>query len=188
MKRLLIIIVLGFVLTLSSSAQDRTLIEGREVYLLVKEITEAHEGIRSITSDFVQKKRSVLFSEDIVQKGNFQYEAPDTLIWKYTWPVEMKFDLGTATDKMSLMLKDMIVNTVTGAMLTDTKSFKVTYYTTRDETISVVLVPLAKRLQKMYKELTIVLDGTSLYAESISFVEANDDQTIIIFNNQEVWK
>ena len=49
-------------------------------------------------------------------------------------------------------------------------------------------MPLAKRLQKMYKELTIVLDGTSLYAESISFVEANDDQTIIIFNNQEVWK
>lgn len=188
MKRLFTIIALLYVSLFSSFAQDRVHMTGDEVKYLIEKITAAHEGIQTISSDFVQKKTSVMFSEDMVQKGCFKYVSPDSLVWEYTWPVAMSFDMGDGANKMSLMLKDMIVNTITGATITDAKNFSAKYFHNADNTISVVLTPLSKRLQKMYKELCIVLDGNTFYATSVSFIETNDDKTVITFTNQEVKK
>ena len=155
---------------------------------LESRIIAAHEGIVSITSDFTQTKVSQLFDEPVVQKGKFEYSAPESLVWEYKWPTELRLDMSDIANKMTMMLKDVIINAITGVSLTDRKSFEIGYSNESDGSILVSLTPKSRTIAKMFRKVCLRLDGKTLYASSVSFEESNGDSTSIMFNNQVIKK
>ena len=201
-SRTSIIIIIFCLLSGITFAQNGkgTAVTGSQLDALTKAVISAHQQLKTLSASFTQEKSSALFSEKVVQKGKFNYQAPSKLRWEYTSPktITLLFDdrkVSVVTDKGVLnnpnkMLNElgaMIINTINGSNLCDNKKFDIKFFkNSQDGSYTAQLKPLDKKIQASYSDIQVILNGKSYLAEKVILNENNGDVTTITFSNMKI--
>ena len=183
MKRYLLVI--GYwLLVIALSAQD--LSEQK----IIEKMTSAAEKIKTVQCDFTQTKQSKMLKGEQVSKGKMFCQQPDKLRWEYTSPrpstlvlegTEARLLKGNeqgARNKFIGEMARMIMNSVAGKCLTDSKSFQVSAKELPTKYVA-TLVPQKKDMKRLYTKLVLHFDIKQETVTEIELHEKNGDKTLI---------
>ena len=183
MKRYLLVI--GYwLLVIALSAQD--LSEQK----IIEKMTSAAEKIKTVQCDFTQTKQSKMLQGEQVSKGKMFCQQPDKLRWEYTSPrpstlvlegTEARLLKGNeqgARNKFIGEMARMIMNSVAGKCLTDSKSFQVSAKELPTKYVA-TLVPQKKDMKRLYTKLVLHFDIKQETVTEIELHEKNGDKTLI---------
>ena len=167
--------------------------------VFAKKLQEHYSTVKSISADFTQVKKSLLFDEPMLSKGVFYYETPDKIRWEQRSPSANYFVLnkdqviqfdGEALKKSSgvnmqmSVFRKFILGTVDGTILNDA-SFDKSFQSKNGKKI-ITLIPLDKRMAKRLDKIELTFDETSLLLDQLKLYENQDESTEISFNNQKI--
>ena len=167
--------------------------------VFAKKLQEHYSTVKSISADFTQVKKSLLFDEPMLSKGVFYYETPDKIRWEQRSPSSNYFVLnkdqviqfdGEALKKSSgvnmqmSVFRKFILGTVDGTILNDA-SFDKSFQSKNGKKI-ITLIPLDKRMAKRLDKIELTFDETSLLLDQLKLYENQDESTEISFNNQKI--
>ncbi|MCQ2265839.1 MAG: outer membrane lipoprotein carrier protein LolA [Bacteroidales bacterium] len=197
MKKILNVFILIALLSGTVSAQkSETEITGNQLDVLVKKISTTHQQLKTLSAEFVQEKASSLFTEKVVQKGKFYYQAPKQLRWEYSSPQKLcllfndkKVSIVTekgVVNNPNPMLNELgatIIGTINGSNLCDQKNFKGSFYKNGKSNYTAVLIPTNKKMKGNYKKIHVLIDGKSYLAKQVTLYEQSGDITTISFSH-----
>ena len=133
-----------------------------------QKINQTASAIKTMECDFVQTKHLKLLNDKLVSKGRMYYQKSDKLRWEYVTPYTYTFVLNA--DKVLLKNKKrsdvidvrqnkvfreiarMMMNSVVGDCLNDSKSFKNSISDRGGEWIA-TLVPLRKEMKQLFQTI-----------------------------------
>lgn len=176
---------------------SETEVTGTQYDALLKKISTTHQQLKTLSAEFVQEKTSSLFTEKVVQKGKFYYQAPKQLRWEYLSPKKLILlfndkKVSIVTDKgvvnnPNTMLNELgatIIGTINGNNLCDQKNFKSSFYkNSKTGDYSAVLIPVNKKMKGSYKKINVIIDGKSYLAKQVVLYEQSGDVTTITFSH-----
>ena len=158
---------------------------------IIQEMTAAAERIKTIQCEFTQTRYMKMLSKEQVSKGKMFCQQPDKLRWEYVSPkasalimdganVRMtKSDTGNESrNKFVGEMARMIMNSVAGKCLTDSKSFLVSAQETPTEYVA-SLLPQKKEMKRMYTKLVLHFDLKQSTVTEIEMYEKSGDRTVI---------
>jgi len=167
--------------------------------VLIHKLDSFALSLKSIRSDFTQKKHISVLEEDIISKGKFIFRRPNTLKWSYTTPINYEvalldgkfkinndgktseFDINS--NKMFAEINNMIVSMVNGSILTS-EQFGVELFESSKQ-YKAVLNPKNKDFKRFISEIHIFFEKSDLMVSKIRMVEASGDFTLISFSNRK---
>ena len=175
-------------------------VTGAQLTQLTQAISKAHQQVKTLSANFTQEKTSTLFTEKVVQKGVFCYQAPKQLRWEYKSPkaltllfndtkVTVLTDKGAINNpnKMLNEMGKMIINTINGTNMSDNDNFDISYLkNNQDGSYIAVLNPTNKKIKANYSSIRVILNGKNYLAEKVILNESNGDVTTITFSNMKI--
>lgn len=170
---------LCFLLSLSVQAQ------GLSEQKMIEKMAAAAEKIQTVRCHFTQTKHMKMLKSEQVSKGKMFCQQPDQLRWEYTSPRASTLILnGTessldgAKNKFMGEMARMIMNSVAGKCLTDSKAFQTSAKELPTEYVA-TLIPLRKDMKRMYAKLVLHFDIGQETVTEVELHEKNGDRTII---------
>ena len=192
MKKLLIVIML----TLSALHQPVTaqVTQGQ----VKQQISQAAASVKSMQCDFVQTKHLKMLGDKVVSNGRMYYQQSDKLRWEYVSPykytfilngnkVQLKNDKRTDVidverNKLFKEIARIMMSSVVGDCLNDTRSFKVTITDAKTSWVA-TLVPQRKEMKQMFSSIRLYFNKKSSMLSMVELVEKNGDKTFIELKN-----
>ena len=183
MKRYLLVIGYWLLITALSA-------QGLSEQKIIEKMTSAAEKIKTVQCDFTQTKQSKMLKGEQVSKGKMFCQQPDKLRWEYTSPrpstlvlegTEARLLKGNeqgARNKFIGEMARMIMNSVAGKCLTDSKSFQVSAKELPTKYVA-TLVPQKKDMKRLYTKLVLHFDIKQETVTEIELHEKNGDKTLI---------
>ena len=175
----IVLFVICCLLSLTLNAQ------GLSEQEIIQRMAAAAEKIKTVRCDFTQRKQMKMLKGEQVSKGKMFCQQPDQLRWEYTSPrastlildgTESSLD-GTKNKFMGEMAR-MIMNSVAGKCLTDSKAFQVSAKEMPTEYVA-TLLPLRKDMKRMYAKLVLHFDVSKETVTQVELHEKNGDKTLI---------
>jgi len=186
MRKLLFLLVLS-VLALHLNAQVITETQARQ------RINAATAKMKSMQCNFVQTKYVSILNDKLVSKGRMYCSGTNKLRWEYTSPyaytfllngatVQMKNDRSTrqvnvGQNKMFGEITRIMMNSVTGKCLSNSKDFKVKLQCVQGYWTA-LLTPHRKNLKQLFSTVTLHFDKSWLVSKVI-LTEKDGNRTII---------
>lgn len=165
---------------------------------IIQKINKAASSMQSMQCDFVQTKHLKLLKDKMVSNGKMYYQSPNLLRWEYVNPYTYTFILN---DSKVLLKKDkrndvidinknkvfkeiarMMMNSVVGKCLNDTKTFSTTI-TSSGKGYVATLIPLRKDIKQMYNKIILHFDATNCCVRRVEMYEKSGDFTVIELKN-----
>jgi len=170
---------------------------------IIQKISKAAQSMTSMQCDFVQTKHLKLLNDDMVSNGKMYYQQSSKLRWEYTSPYTYTFILndskvllkkGNRNDvidvnqnKMFKEIARMMMNSVVGKCLTDTKDFKVSVVESGDEYVA-TLLPQKKDMKQMFSKIILHVGKQQLTINKVEMQEKKGDNTVIVLKNVQLNK
>lgn len=170
---------------------------------IIQKISKAAQSMTSMQCDFVQTKHLKLLNDDMVSNGKMYYQQSSKLRWEYTSPYTYTFILndskvllkkGNRNDvidvnqnKMFKEIARMMMNSVVGKCLTDTKDFKVSVVESGDEYVA-TLLPQKKDMKQMFSKIILHVGKQQLSINKVEMQEKKGDNTVIVLKNVQLNK
>lgn len=192
MKRLFLSLVLSVVCLIGSFAQ------GGADAGVIRQINAVASKMKTMQCDFVQTKHIKMLNDKMVSHGKMYYQQSDKLRWEYTSPYTYTFVLngskvllskGKRNDvinvNQSKFFKEIariMMNSVIGKCLTDTKDFRTTIATTNAEWVA-TLVPQRKEMKQMFQKVVLHFNRQKMMVSTVELVEKKGDRTVIQLKN-----
>lgn len=170
---------------------------------IIGQISTAAQAMKSMQCDFTQTKHLKMLNDNMVSKGKMYYQQTNKLRWEYTSPYTYTFILndtkvllkkGDRNDvidvnqnKMFKEIARMMMNSVVGKCLSDTKSFKTSIAETPAEYVA-TLLPQKKDIKQMWTKLILHFDRKQNMVVKVEMHEKNGDNTIIELQNTQTNK
>lgn len=170
---------------------------------VVQQISQAAQSMKTMQCDFVQTKHLKMLNDKMISKGKMYYQQADKLHWEYTTPYTYTFILngskvllkkGTRNDvinvsqnKMFKEIARIMMNSVVGKCLTDTKSFKTSISESQSEYVA-TLIPQTKDMKQMWTKLVLHFNRKQMMVSKVEMHEKNGDRTIIELLNAQTNK
>ena len=164
--------------------------QGLSEQKIIQKMTASAEKIKTVQCNFTQTKQSKLLKEAQVSKGKMLCQQPDKLRWEYTSPRPSTLvlegnearllkgtDQGTKSKFIGGMAR-MIMNSVAGKCLTDSKTFSVTTKEMPTEYVA-TLVPQKKDMKRLYSKLILHYNIKQETVTGVELHEKNGDKTLI---------
>lgn len=188
MKRFLVSMTTLFLCLCSIMAQN---IDEEKVK---QQINSVASKMKTMRCDFVQTKYIKMLNDKMVSKGKMYYQQSDKLRWEYSSPYEYAFVLngskvlisrGKRNDvvnvNQSKFFKEIariMMNSVVGKCLTDTKDFKTNITGTQTEYV-VTLYPKQKQMQQMFQKIILHFSRQKSIVSKVELIEKKGDRTLI---------
>lgn len=196
MKRLILLFSL-VICTLASVAQND--VSASEQKQMVSQIVSASKSVNSLQSDFVQTKHLRILGKDMVSKGKLYLKGGQKLRWEYTSPYTYIFiinggkvlmknsnnktnSIDVNSSKMFKSITRIMMSSMTGECLSNSKEFKVTMKKGNSEWIA-QLVPQQKELASMFSLITLHINPSTKMVTQVELKEKSGDTTIIKMSN-----
>ena len=193
MKRYILFTVYCFLFTALAA-------QGLSEQKIIQKMTLAAESIKTVQCSFTQTKRMKMLSKEQVSQGKMFCQQPDKLRWEYTSPrsstlildgtnvrlLKGDSDNGGRNKFMGEMAR-LIMNSVAGKCLTDSKAFQVSAKELPTEYIA-TLLPLKKEMKRLYTKLVLHFDTKQSAVTKVELHEKNGDQTIIDLHDIQINK
>ena len=164
--------------------------QGLSEQKIIQKMTASAEAIQTVKCNFTQKKQSKMLKGEQVSEGKMFCQQPDKLRWEYTSPKPSTLVLdgtkaqllkggeqGTRNKFVGEMAR-MIMNSVAGKCLTDSKTFLVSAKEMPTKYVA-TLVPQKKDMKRLYAKLVLHYDITQETVTEIELYEKNGDRTLI---------
>lgn len=188
MKRFLVSMTTLFLCLCSIIAQN---IDEEKVK---QQINSVASKMKTMRCDFVQTKYIKMLNDKMVSKGKMYYQQSDKLRWEYSSPYAYAFVLngskvlisrGKRNDvvnvNQSKFFKEIariMMNSVVGNCLTDTKDFKTSITGTQTEYV-VTLYPKQKQKQQMFQKIILHFSRQKSIVSKVELIEKKGDRTLI---------
>ncbi len=163
-----------------------------------KEIGQAAAALKTLQCDFVQTKHLKMLNDDMVSKGKMYYEQDSKLRWEYVTPYAYTFILNgdkvllknrnrndvidVNQNKVFKEIARIMMSSVVGDCLSDTRSFKTSIRGTDTEWVA-TLLPLRKDIKQMFQQITLHFNKQRRIVTKVELLEKNGDKTIIELKN-----
>lgn len=194
MKRQIYILILSLV-ALTSVAQTP---QERQA---IQQVSRAAAAIKTMQADFVQTKHLRMLGDKMVSRGRMCYQQSNRLRWEYTKPYAYTFILNGNSVMMSKgghrdvvdvnrnkvfrKIAQMMMSSVVGTCLTDSKRFKVSM-TVDKQTCTATLLPQKKDVKAMFTRIVLVFNRKTSVVSKVTMYEKNGDRTEIILDNVRI--
>ena len=173
-----------------------TLLNNTETFK--KSFAQATATTESIQSDFKQEKSLSMLSENIHSTGKFWYRKKDKIRMEYIQPYsyimilnggkifikegQKENKISANSNKVFQQVNRILIDCISGSML-DNPDFQSRIFESQGSFL-VELIPQAKNLKDLYKNINIIIDKKDYTATSIEMFEISGDKTIIRFQNK----
>jgi len=188
MKRF--VLVIGYwLLVIALSAQ------GLSEQQIIEKMISAAQQIKTVRCDFIQTKHMKMLSKEMVSQGRMFCQQPDKLRWEYTAPrvttlilngTDVRLRKGEAANASQNRfigeMARMIMNSVAGKFLTDSKAFQVTAEEMPTEYVA-TLLPLRKDMKRIFTKLVLHFDIRQSTVTEVDLYEKSGDRTVIELRN-----
>lgn len=170
---------------------------------IIKQINTAVSRISTMQCDFEQTKHMKMLNNKLVSTGIMKYQQSDKLRWEYKNPYNYIFILngskvylkkGSRNDvidikqnKVFKSIAQIMMNSVVGKCLTDTKEFDVSIVNANNEWVA-TLIPQKKELKQMYAKIILHFNKSNSIIQTVEMCEKNGDKTIIELKNVQLNK
>lgn len=192
MKNIIIVLLVIFV----SNAVLAQETEMKHPERIIGAIQKLSKQTNSIQADFVQEKKLDYLKESQVSSGKF-YSQEENMRWEQIKPsqyimlvsaTEMKIkekgkerEFGAAADKYLDQIKGILKTSMTGNF-TESDDFKPSYFENNSFYI-VKLIPVNKRLAKMFDTVKLEFDKNTFRLKVLTFVQS-DGTSSMTFSNE----
>ena len=196
MRRICVVFVLITLISYNCFAQTK--VNKEEQSKMIQTIEKAVSSLKSMHCSFRQEKVIGLLNEKVVSIGTMDYCQPTKLRWQYNKPYTYTFVINgnkvminSSSQKniidarQSKVFKEVtriMVNSITGQCLTDSKQFNVTMYNNQTEWIA-NMVPVAKELKSMFKTIKLHIDPKKGLVSRVVLTEKSNDVTTIYLSD-----
>ena len=174
--------------------------QGLSEQKMIQKMTSAAEEIKTIQCNFTQTKHSKMLKGEQVSQGKMFCQQPDKLRWEYTSPrlsalvldgtkaqlIKGNTDNGSRNKFVGEMAR-MIMNSVAGKCLTDSKAFQVSAKEMPTEYVA-TLLPLKKEMKRLYTKLVLHFDIKQSTVTEVELHEKNGDRTVIELHDIQINK
>lgn len=190
MKRILSITLLLLCVTAAVAATSEAQIKQR--------IGQAAAAMRSMQCEFVQTKHLKMLNDRVVSTGRMYYQQSNRLRWEYVSPYSYTFvyngsKVAIRTGKRSDVIDAnknkvfreigrVMMSSVVGDCLNDTRSFKASIAETSTEWVA-TLVPQRKEMKQLFKQIKLHFDRKRALVTTVELIERNGDSTVIQLKN-----
>lgn len=194
--RTLLVILLALVTCLPAAAQQT---EAQ----IKAHINSVAKQMQTMQCDFVQTKHVKLLNDKMTSTGRMYFSGGTKLRWEYVKPYSYIFIIngsqvavrkGERNDvvnvnqsKLFREIARVMMNSVTGHCINDSKDFKTTLQTTKTEWVA-TLVPAKKTMKQMFQKIVLHFNRQQSMVSSVEMVEKNGDRTVIQLKNVQVNK
>ena len=194
MKKILLLLAAVFV-TAGLCAQSDVQIKAR--------INKVARDMRTMQCDFVQTKNLRMLNDKMVSTGRMYYKQGGLLRWEYTRPYSYVFIVNgnqvavrnakrndvidVNKSKMFKEIARIMMNSVVGKCINDSRDFKTSISTTSAEWIA-TLVPQKRGMRSMFQKIVLHFNRSRSMVSQVDMFEKNGDRTIIVLKNVEVNK
>jgi outer membrane lipoprotein carrier protein len=177
-------------------------IEGTRIEEVLREVDARQKTLSTLRADFQQTRETGLLAEPEVSTGEFTFEQPNRVLWKYDQPrpVQVMIADGVLTTYYPLLRKaetmeirhieDRVFRYLgagTGAIRELARYFDLRFTEDRHENQFVLeLTPKTKTLAKRVRSVTIWIDGSTYFTRAFEYVEGDGDLTRFEFSNIEM--
>ncbi len=192
MKRFIITITLTITITIGLYAQQVNEVQVRQ------RISQVASQMKSMQCDFVQTKHVKMLNDKLVSKGKMYYQQANKLRWEYITPYQYTFLLNdqkvqiksgqrnsvidVKQNKVFREIARIMMNSVVGKSLSDTKDFRVSIAESGTEWIA-TLLPQRKEMKQMFQKVILHFNKQRSMVSQVVMLEKNGDQTVIDLRN-----
>lgn len=163
-----------------------------------QQINAVASKMKTMQCDFVQTKYLKMLNDKMVSRGKMYYQQSNKLRWEYTSPYTYTFVLngskvliskGKRNDvinvNQSKFFKEIariMMNSVVGKCLTDSKDFKVSLTGASAEYVA-TLYPQQKQMKQMFQKIILHFNKQNSTVSKVELIEKKGDRTIIELKN-----
>ena len=163
-----------------------------------QQINAVASKMKTMQCDFVQTKYLKMLNDKMVSRGKMYYQQSNKLRWEYTSPYTYTFVLngskvliskGNRNDvinvNQSKFFKEIariMMNSVVGKCLTDSKDFKVSIAGSSAEYVA-TLYPQQKQMKQMFQKIILHFNKQKSTVFKVELIEKKGDRTIIELKN-----
>lgn len=163
-----------------------------------QQINAVASAMKTMQCDFVQTKYVKMLNDKMVSRGKMYYLQSDKLRWEYVSPYTYTFILngskaliskGKRSDVVNVNqsksfkeIARIMMNSVVGKCLTDSKDFKVGITATATEYVA-TLYPQQKQMQQMFSKIILHFNRQKSTVAKVELLEKKGDRTVIELNN-----
>ena len=163
-----------------------------------QQINAVASKMKTMQCDFVQTKYLNMLNDKMVSRGKMYYQQSNKLRWEYTYPYTYTFVLngsrvliskGKRNDvinvNQSKFFKEIariMMNSVVGKCLTDSKDFKVSLAGSSAEYVA-TLYPQQKQMKQMFQKIILHFNKQKSMVFKVELIEKKGDRTIIELKN-----
>lgn len=163
-----------------------------------QQINAVASKMKTMQCDFVQTKYLKMLNDKMVSRGKMYYQQSNKLRWEYTYPYTYTFVLngsrvliskGKRNDvinvNQSKFFKEIariMMNSVVGKCLTDSKDFKVSLTEASAEYVA-TLYPQQKQMKQMFQKIILHFNKQNSTVSKVELIEKKGDRTIIELKN-----
>ena len=162
---------------------------------MIESIVKASSDINSMKCDIAQTRIVPLMDEPQKSSGTMIYFKPSRFCLNYTDPFEWKLkvdgdNIMTGSDgimngdagRLYKGLSDMILGCMSGQMLKDKRTFKVTVSDAGDEW-KALLIPVRRDMKKMFNQIELGFDPDTRLLRRLRMDDAVGGSTEILISN-----
>lgn len=163
-----------------------------------QQINAVASKMKTMQCDFVQTKYLKMLNDKMVSRGKMYYQQSNKLRWEYTSPYTYTFVLngskvliskGKRNDvinvNQSKFFKEIariMMNSVVGKCLTDSKDFKVSLAESSAEYVA-TLYPQQKQMKQIFQKIILYFNKQKSTVFKVEIIEKKGDRTIIELKN-----
>ena len=162
---------------------------------MIEGIVKASSDINSMKCDIAQTRHVPLMDEPQKSSGTMIYFKPSRFCLNYTDPFEWRLkvdgdNIMTGSDgtmngdagRLYKGLSDMILGCMSGQMLMDKRTFKVTVNDVGDEW-KALLIPVRRDMKKMFSQIELGFDPDTRLLRRLRMDDAGGGSTEILISN-----
>ncbi len=195
MKRIFVIVT-GLILLVAVSVSALTYTAQQTEDEMIESIVQASSDIISMKCDIAQTRRVPLMDEPQKSSGTMIYFKPSRFCLNYTEPFEWKLkvdgdNIMTGSDDSAMNgdagrlykgLSGMILGCMSGDMLKDKRTFKVTVTDVGGEW-KALLIPVRRDMKKMFCQIELGFDPKTRLLRRLQMDDAGGGSTEILITN-----
>ena len=195
MKRIFVIVT-GLILLVAVSVSALTYTAQQTEDEMIEGIVQASSDIISMKCDIAQTRRVPLMDEPQKSSGTMIYFKPSRFCLNYTEPFEWKLkvdgdNIMTGSDDSAMNgdagrlykgLSGMILGCMSGDMLKDKRTFKVTVTDVGGEW-KALLIPVRRDMKKMFNQIELGFDPKTRLLRRLQMDDAGGGSTEILITN-----
>lgn len=173
---------------------------GQDIELeFIEKAETSYLKMKTLTSDFTQRKSLSFLEEDMLSSGQFYFVKPGIMKWDQKDPEAYYFIINEkeiirfngqkrqkipAGSPQAMIFREFIIGTVDGSIFQDLR-FESTYSIDKKQ-YRVELTPLDKNIAKRIEKIILFFEMDSLFLNTMVLIEAAGDKSEIYFTNQKL--